>query len=259
MGTAILDGVLSSDVASAEEVIVAAHSAETEDKIKSKYNCDVVVKNAWAAQDAEIIILAVKPYQMADVLADIRESISADQIIISVAAGKTIQQIEEGLMSIDVAGRLKVVRAMPNTPAMVGESMSALCVNSRMTDTDIDRVMRVFGAFGRAEIIDEKMMDIVTGVSGSSPAFIYMLMEAMADAAVCEGMQRDVAYAFVSQTVLGAAKMLRDTGKHPGELKDAVTSPGGTTIAGVVTLEEKGFRDAIISGVRASIEKAREL
>lgn len=259
MGCAILDGVLSSDVASSSEVIVSAHSTATEEKIKNKYNCDVVLKNAWAVQDAEIIILAVKPYQMAEVLSDIRESISADQIIISLAAGKTIQQIEEGLMSIEVAGRLKVVRAMPNTPAKVGESMSALCVNSRMTDTDIDRVMRVFGAFGRAEIINENMMDVVTGVSGSSPAFIYMLMEAMADAAVCEGMQRDLAYEFVSQTVLGAAKMLRDTGTHPGELKDAVTSPGGTTIAGVVALEEKGFRNAIISAVRESIEKARGL
>lgn len=259
MGRAILKGVLDSDVASEDEVIVSVRTDESAERLGKEFRCAVTTDNRLAAGEAAMILLAVKPYQMSAVLSEIREKISIDQIVISVIAGKSIQSIEEGLMSIEVAGRLKVVRAMPNTPAKVGQSMSALCVNAHMTDTDIDRVIRVFGAFGRAEVVREDMMDVVTGVSGSSPAFIYMIMEAMADAAVKNGMARDMAYRFVSQTVLGAAKMLRDTGMHPGELKDEVCSPGGTTIAGVCALEKAGIRDAVISGVDAAVEAARGL
>ena len=259
MGQAIVQGVLSSDVASGEEMVISVRTEESAKRLRDTFACEVTTDNALAAANAEIIILAVKPYQMAEVLSDIREAISVDQIIISVIAGKSIQSIEEGLMSIAVAGRLKVVRAMPNTPAKVGESMTALCVNGHMTETDTDRVSRIFGAFGCVQVIGEELMDVVTGVSGSSPAFIYMIMEAMADAAVKNGMTRKMAYLFVSQSVLGAAKMLRDTGIHPGELKDAVTSPGGTTIAGICALEKAGLRDAMITGVEAAINAARNL
>ncbi|MBQ9632447.1 MAG: pyrroline-5-carboxylate reductase [Lachnospiraceae bacterium] len=259
MGRAILQGVLSSDVVSREEVAVSVHSEESREALEKDFGCLVTVDNKMVAENAEMLLLAVKPYQLSDVLAQIRESIEADQIIISVIAGKSIHIIEEGLMSIKVAGRLKVARAMPNTPAKVGESMSALCPNAFMTETDTDRVARIFSAFGRAQVVDEGMMDVVTGVSGSSPAFVYMFMEAMADAAVAHGMSRDTAYLFVSQTVLGAAKMLRDTGMHPGALKDAVCSPGGTTIAGVLALEEAGLRRAVIAGVDAAIEAAERL
>ncbi len=259
MGKAILQGVLNSDVASKDEVIVSVRTDESAAKLRDEFDCEITTDNRAAAGDAAMIILAVKPYQMSTVLSEIREKIAIDQIIISVIAGKSIQSIEEGLMSIEVAGRLKVVRAMPNTPAKVGESMSALCVNAHMTDTDIDRVVRVFGAFGKAEVVREDLMDVVTGVSGSSPAFIYMIMEAMSDAAVKNGMTRDMAYRFVSQSVLGAAKMLRDTGKHPGELKDEVASPAGTTIAGICALEKAGIRDAMITGVDFAIEAARGL
>ena len=259
MGRAIVQGVLASDIASREEIAISVKTDESAGKLKEEFRCAVTTDNAEVAKDAEMILLAVKPYQMAGVLSEIRESISADQIIISVIAGKSIQSIEEGLMSMEVAGKLKVVRAMPNTPAKVGEAMSALCINARVSDTDADRVLRVFSSFGRAQIVGEDMMDVVTGVSGSSPTFIYMLMEAMADAAVKHGMPRDAAYLFVSQSVLGAAKMLRDSGLHPGELKDAVTSPGGTTIAGVCALEKAGLRDAMISGIDAAIEAARKL
>ncbi len=259
MGRAIARGVLASDVASAEEVAISVRTEESAKRLSDDLGCHVICDNASVAQEAEMILLAVKPYQMSEVLSDIREHISADQIIVSVIAGKSIQSIEEGLMSIEVAGRLKVVRAMPNTPAMVGESMSALCINAHMNDTDIDRVVRVFSAFGKVVQVDEKLMDVVTGVSGSSPAFIYMIMEAMADAAVKWGMTRDQAYLFVSQSVLGAAKMLRDTGSHPGQLKDAVTSPGGTTIAGICALERAGLRAAMMDGIDAAIEASKGL
>ncbi len=259
MGRAILQGVLSSDIASPEEIAVSVRTEATRQTIEEKYGCESFTDNALVCADSEIIILAVKPHQLSEVLSEIRGSVRADQIILSVVAGKSIETIEEGLISIKVAGRLKVMRAMPNTPAQVGESMTALCPNSHMTDTDIDRALRVFRAFGRTQLVDEAMMDVVTGVSGSSPAFVYMLMEAMADAAVSHGMKRKDAYLFVSQTVLGAAKMLRDSGLHPGELKDAVCSPGGTTIAGVLALEKTGFRASAAAGVNAAIEAAKKL
>lgn len=259
MGRAIVQGVLASDVASESEVAVSVRSEESRKRLEGELACFVTTDNTQVAKDSEILILAVKPYQMAEVFGAIRQCIAPDQIIISVAAGKSLQSIEEGLMSIEVAGRLKVARVMPNTPARVGESMTAVCVNSHMEQTDTDRVLRIFNAFGCAELVEEGMMDVVTGVSGSSPAFIYMIMEAMADAAVKNGMPREQAYRFVSQTVLGSAKMLRDTGTHPGVLKDAVTSAGGTTIAGVCALEKSGIRDAMISGIDAAISRAREL
>ena len=259
MGKAIVQGVLASDVASEKEVAVSVHTQASCEKLTGELGCFVTTDNTQVAGESEILILAVKPYQLSDVLAQIRESIAADQLVISVAAGRSLQSIEEGLMTIEVAGRLKVARAMPNTPARVGESMTAVCVNAHMEQTDADRVLRIFNSFGSAQLVDESMMDVVTGVSGSSPAFIYMIMEAMADAAVKNGMPREQAYQFVSQTVLGSAKMLRDTGMHPGVLKDAVTSAGGTTIAGVCALEKAGIRDAMISGIDAAIKRAREL
>ena len=259
MGRAILRGVLSSDIASAGEVCVSVRSEGSRQAIEKEFGCICAIDNAMVAKNSEILILAMKPAQLSEALEGLREHVNAEQIIVSIVAGKSIEAIEEGLISIRVAGRMKVVRAMPNTPARVGEGMSALAPNSHMTDTDIDRVSRIFGAFGRAKVVDESMMDVVTGVSGSSPAFVYMFMEAMADAAVSHGMTREDAYLFVSQTVLGAAKMLRDTGIHPGKLKDEVCSPGGTTIAGVRALEETGLRQAAWAGIDAAIEAANSL
>jgi pyrroline-5-carboxylate reductase len=148
---------------------------------------------------------------------------------------------------------------MPNTPAMVGEAMSAICANEKVSDEQLTEAKALFESFGQVEVVSENLMDVVTGVSGSSPAFIYMVIEAMADAAVLEGMQRPAAYKFASQAVLGAAKMVLSTGQHPGALKDAVTSPGGTTIAGIAALEEHGLRSTMIEGVRAAVEKSRDM
>ena len=201
----------------------------------------------------------MKPAQLSDILPDIRESLDAESIVVSVAAGKSISEIDNALLSMEVAGKLKVARAMPNTPAAVGEAMSAVCFNDRFSDEEKGEVLSIFRSFGVAEEVDEGLMDTVTGLSGSSPAFIYMLIEAMADEAVRHGMKRDKAYTFAAQAVKGSAEMVLKTKKHPGELKDQVTSPGGTTIEGIHALEEKGFRKAIMEGINASIVRSKEM
>ncbi|EEL50203.1 Pyrroline-5-carboxylate reductase [Bacillus cereus Rock3-44] len=148
---------------------------------------------------------------------------------------------------------------MPNTPALVGEGMSALCPNEMVTEKDLEDILNIFKSFGQTEIVNEKLMDVVTSVSGSSPAYVYMFIEAMADAAVLDGMPRNQAYKFAAQAVLGSAKMVLETGIHPGELKDMVCSPGGTTIEAVATLEEKGLRTAIISAMKRCTQKSMKM
>ena len=174
------------------------------------------------------------------------------QLFVSIAAGRSVSWIEERFGEYPV----RLVRLMPNTPALVGEGMTAACSNSRVTAQEMDRVCSLCGAFGQVEKVGENLFDVVTAVSGSSPAYVFMFIEAMADAAVQGGMPRAMAYKFASQAVLGSAKMVFETGKHPGELKDMVTSPAGTTIEAVRVLEEKGFRSAVFECVKACAEKA---
>ena len=148
---------------------------------------------------------------------------------------------------------------MPNTPALVGEGMSCVCGNTKCSSEDVDTVCRIFAGFGKTEIVEEDMIDVVVGVSGSSPAYVFMFIEAMADAAVADGMPRAQAYRFAAQAVLGSAKMVLETGKHPGELKDMVCSPKGTTIEAVRVLEEKGLRSAVFEAMKACVKKGREV
>ena len=171
-------------------------------------------------------------------------------MIVSIAAGKTIAAIEDSF-----GKPVKLVRAMPNTPALVGEAMSALCVNQNVTPEELKEVQALFNSFGKSEVISESLI----GVSGSSPAYVYMFIEAMADAAVADGMPRAQAYKFAAQSVYGSAKMVLETGKHPGELKDAVCSPAGTTIEAVAALEAGGFRNTVISAQRACSQKSRDM
>ena len=259
MGRALLSGIAAAGVYQPSEMIFSekdeALVKEREASLGITGTCD----NAALAKNSDIILLVVKPAQVNGVADEIRDVIEPDQIIVVVAAGRTIASIKEVFTTLAVAGSLKIVRTMPNTPAMVGESMTALCVNDHMNEEDIVKVKAIFSAIGKVEVVREDMMDLITGLSGSGPAFIYMLIEAMADEAVRLGMTRDTAYLFASQTVLGSAKMVRDTGIHPGALKDAVCSPGGTTIAGVSALEAAGFRDAIMRGVRASVKRSEEM
>ena len=184
----------------------------------------------------------------------IRDSLTEEQILVSIAPGKTLVWFDE------VLGRnLKVIRTMPNTPSMVKEGMMGMCAGARVTDADMALVRDLCSGFSQTEVIPEHLMDVVTAVSGSSPAYVFMFIEAMADAAVAGGMPRQQAYKFAAQAVLGSAKMVLETGKHPGELKDMVCSPAGTTIQAVRVLEEKGMRSSVIEAMMKCLDISRNM
>ena len=210
--------------------------------------------NRRAAKESEVLILSVKPQFYAETIAEIRDCIREEQLIITIAPGKTLAWLEEQFQK-----PVKIVRTMPNTPALVGEGMTAACPNRYVTDEEKDYALELLGAFGRVEIVPERLIDAVVAVSGSSPAYVFMFIEAMADAAVSEGMPRPQAYQFAAQAVYGSAKMVMETGKHPGELKDMVCSPAGTTIEAVRVLEERGFRSAVIEAMKACADISRNL
>ena len=254
MAKAIIGGVIQSGLIGKENIIASAKSRETVDFLEDTYSIQATTNNGAVAKVADILFLAVKPNMFSTVIPEIKDCGKEGQVIVSIAAGQTIDAIQSAY------GReIKLVRAMPNTPASVGEAMSALCLNANVSEGEAEEVVSIFESFGKAEIVPESMMDAVIGVSGSSPAYVYMFIEAMADAAVADGMPREKAYKFAAQSVLGSAKMVLETGKHPGELKDAVCSPGGTTIEAVAKLEETGFRQAVIASQRACVEKSREM
>ena len=254
MGSAIVGGILQADIADKEHVIASVHSNSSRDRIEQELGIKATLSNAEVAKAADILFLAVKPNMFAQVIPEIKDVVSAETIIVSIAAGQTIEGIEEAF-----GGDIKLVRSMPNTPALVGEAMSAVVPNNNILEDDLSEVMAIFESFGEAEVVSEKLMDAVVGVSGSSPAYVYMFIEAMADAAVADGMPRSQAYKFAAQSVLGSAKMVLQTGRQPGELKDAVCSPGGPTIEAVAKLEELGFRGTIMAGQRACSNKSREM
>jgi pyrroline-5-carboxylate reductase len=203
------------------------------------------------AKESKYIILAVKPQVYQAVLEELKQFVDQKHIIISIAPGISINDVKNILGT-----SIRVVRAMPNTPAMVAEGMSALCFsNDEYSNVDKDTIERIFNSFGKSVILDEKLMNAVVGISGSSPAYVYIFIEALADAAVKYGIPRDLAYTLAAQSVLGSAKMVLETKEHPGKLKDQVCSPGGTTIAAVATLEETGFRSSIIKAVDSCYDK----
>lgn len=254
MASAIIGGILNARLAAKEQIIATAKTEKTIDSLKERFGIKAVRDNAEAARQSDILFLAVKPYLFKEIISEIKDFIQPDSIIISIAAGQTITGIESVF-----AKDIKLIRAMPNTPAMVGEAMSALCANQNITEPELTEVILIFNSFGKCEIVPEAMMDAVVGVSGSSPAYVYMFIEAMADAAVADGMPRAQAYKFAAQSVLGAAKMVLETGTHPGALKDAVCSPGGTTIEAVSVLEQQGLRSAVITAQRACAQKSRDM
>lgn len=254
MGSAMLKGIVKSRIVPDRNIYVADHNINKLKEIEKESKIHITADNKQAAKVADILILAVKPNCYTEVIKDIKDCIRKETVIVSIAAGKTIQVIEELFEK-----EIKLVRVMPNTPALVGESMSALAVNSQMKEIEVKEIETIFNSFGKCEIVPEKLMDAVTAVSGSSPAYIYMLIEAMADEAVLEGMPRKQAYTFAAQAVLGSAKMVLETGKHPGELKDMVCSPGGTTIEAVYELEKTGFRTSIMQAMKKCSDKSKQM
>ena len=254
MGGAIARGYAAAVSGAGKEIRVLDKDLEKAKNLAEALDGSVANGYADMVSDADLILLAVKPNCMSGVLKEVKPFLSKKSIVVSIAAGISIAYLETALES-DV----KIVRIMPNTPALVGEGMSALCRNANVTDEDFEKVKTLFQSVGRAEEIEESLIDSVIGVSGSSPAYVYLFIEALADGAVAEGMNRAKAYEFAAQAVLGSAKMVLETGLHPGALKDAVCSPGGTTIESVHALEEDGFRAAVIRAVRVAAEKSREM
>lgn len=249
MASAILNGILSNHLLPAEEIIGADLFAPGRERVKGQFGIRVTADNREVAKNAEVIFLSVKPQFYSDVIEDVKDVIKENQIIITIAPGKTLAWLKK-----QFGEDVKIVRTMPNTPAMVGAGMTAMCPNEHLTEDEIAYVRSLLESFSRVEMIPERLMDVVVSVSGSSPAYVFMLIEAMADAAVSGGMPRAQAYQFAAQAVFGSAKMVLDTGKHPGELKDMVCSPAGTTIEAVRTLEERGFRSAVIEAMKVCEE-----
>ena len=254
MGKAILNGLISGKIISPDTVFVHNHSPASTDRVAQEFGVHGETQAQRVAEQSDIIFIGVKPYAVPGVLRDISPCLKADTLIVSMAAGVTLEALEAALPS-----SAKVVRLMPNTPALVNAGMTSVTVNAYLTDEETELVMSLCRSFGRAELVSESLIDAVIGVSGSAPAYVFMFIEAMADAAVAGGMPRKQAYEFAAQTVMGAAKMVLETGKHPGELKDMVCSPGGTTIEAVIKLEEMGLRQAVIAGVRSATEKSQEM
>lgn len=225
--------------------------------IKENFEVEISKKgerNVEVSKLSDVIILAVKPNIVPIIAEEIKDSLKENAVIVSIAAGITLDKLEENF------GKEKsIIRAMPNTPSMVNEGMTAISPNANISLEGINNVKSVFDSIGKCEIVDEKLMDAVTGISGSSPAYVFMFIEAMAAAANLEGMPIKQAYVFASQAVLGAAKMVLETGEHPAKLRDNVCSPGGTTIEAVKILEETGFRNSIMSAVKVVAQKSKKM
>jgi len=213
-----------------------------------------VETNAEVLDVCDILVLAVKPQVMNALLAEIRPKLRAPHLVVSIAAGVTLKTLADGL-----GASTRLIRVMPNTPCLVGASATGYSASSTATPEDIALVGHLFDAVGKAFSLPEHLLDAVTGLSGSGPAFVYVMIEALADGGVRMGLPRDVALALAAQTLLGSARMVLETGQHPGALKDAVASPGGTTIAGLHALERAGIRAGLMNAVEAATLRAREL
>lgn len=254
MGGAMLAGILDSGKCAPEDILVSVSSEQSAAAKKEKYGVTVLVDNCAVAAKSDILFLTVKPQYYEQVIGEIKGSVSDDAIIITVAPGKTLTWLSE-----QFGGSHKIIRTMPNTPSLVKEGMMGMCANEQVTEEEIALVRDICGGFSRTELVAEHLMDVVTAVSGSSPAYVFMFIEAMADAAVAGGMPRTQAYTFAAQAVLGSARMVLETGKHPGELKDMVCSPAGTTIQAVRVLEEKGLRSAVIEAMEKCLDISRNM
>ncbi len=253
MGHAIMKGILSKGLYTNRDIIGVDKNEECLEKIKEELGIEVTTDNKSAARKADVIVMAVKPLHYETAVKEIRDVVE-DQLIISIAAGQTMERIE-GMFG----KKIHLVRTMPNTPALVLEGATGMCVNPWVTEDEKKKAKDIFESFGVCKEVGEYLMDTVVGVSGSSPAYVFLFIEAMADAAVADGMPRKDAYDLAAQSVLGSAKMVLETGLHPGVLKDMVCSPGGTTMEAVRVLEEKGFRSAVIEAQKACVKKSKEL
>lgn len=254
MAEALIRGMLSADVTEADRMTVSDVSSARLSLLKNKYRLAVTAKNADAVRGADAVVLCVKPQVVDAVLTEIAPLTDAHKLVISIAAGVPIERIERALH-----GRPRVIRVMPNTPALVLSGATGIAAGTTATSADMALAEEIFGAVGRVAVVDEKVMDAVTGLSGSGPAYVFTFIEALADAGVKVGISRALAMELAVQTVLGSARMVLETKEHPAKLRDLVTSPGGTTIAGMHELEKGKFRAVIMSAVEAAAKRSREL
>ncbi len=254
LGETLIRGLLDAGVVRAERVTVTAAHAERVEKLRSELGVRGASSNLEAARGADLVLLAVKPQQVPGVLKEIRGELKPPQILISVAASVSTAFIEKHL---DHA--VPVIRAMPNTPALLRQGMTAISPGTHAKPDHLEIARSIFGAVGRTVTLDEKHMDAVTGLSASGPAFIYIVIESLAEGGVKMGLPRDVATQLAAQTVLGSGAMVLETGEHPAKLKDLVTTPAGCTIDGILELEEGGLRVTLIKAVVRATQRAREL
>lgn len=254
MGSAIMKGLLSHGFRP-EELLFTDIDGARREKIERETGVQAVASDMECAEKGKYLVLAVKPQYYQAVLEEIRPVTTPDQVIISIAPGKSVDHLKSVL-----GEERRIVRAMPNTPALLGEGMTGVCYEpSQFSQEEKEVIHKFFTSFGKMEVVEERLMDAVVCASGSSPAYVYMMIEALADGAVKYGLPRDKAYQMVAQTVLGSARMVLETGLHPGALKDMVCSPGGTTIAAVGALEQWGFRNALIKATDACFEKCKAI
>jgi pyrroline-5-carboxylate reductase len=255
MSEALVVGLLKAGLAEAGQLVASDIQAERRTLLRDRYKIRTVAQNIDATKRCQIIILSVEPHVLDDVLAEIRPSVSSNALIISVAAGYPLNRVATQLRR----PKLRAIRAMPNTPSSVLEGVTAVTFGAHTTRDDQAVATRIFESVGRVAVIEERLMDVVTGLSGSGPAYVYLMVEALADGGVKMGLPRSVAQLLATQTVFGTARMLLDSGEHPAQLKDRVASPGGTTIAGLHQLEAGRLRAACISAVEAATRRSVEL
>ena len=254
MGGILLQAFLKSGVVAAENLCATVAHQERAKTLARQLDISVTCNDAAAAKNADVILLCVKPQAVGEVVQQIRPEVGPEQVVISVAASVPTSYIEERLPA-----KVPVVRAMPNTPAMVGAGITGVCAGSHATSQHLHMACRLFDTVGKTVIVDEKHMDAVTGLSASGPAFIYIVLESLAEAGVKVGLPRDLATLLAAQTTLGASRVVLETGSHPALLKDAVTTPAGCTIDGILELEEGKLRVTLIKAVVKATQRAKEL
>jgi pyrroline-5-carboxylate reductase len=253
MAEALIRGLTSAGVAESRQIIGGEPRDERRTELSSRYGIETTADNSEVARASDILILAVKPQLMARVLDEIQPHVKSTALVISIAAGIPTAAIEAHLP------RVRVVRTMPNTPALVGAGATAIAAGGHATRADLDAAKHIFDSVGVSVVVEESQMDAITGLSGSGPAYIFLIIEALSDAGVKVGLSRHIAQSLAAQTVLGSAKLLIETNEHPGRLKDMVTSPGGTAIAGLHTLEAGGLRTTLMNAVEVATNRSREL
>lgn len=251
---AMISGMLGSGVYTPNDIKASNPGNKRLERMRSEFRIHVSHDNRKVVEFSDIILLTVKPKICYDVIQEIKDSVTDRHLIITVAAGVSTDYVEQAF-----GKPVRIIRAMPNIPASVLEAMTGLSANNHSTEEDMNYVQELFNTVGDTEIVEEALMDVVTAISGSSPAIVYMFIEALSDGAVLKGMNRDQAYKMISQSVMGAAKMVRDQGLHPGQLKDNVTSAGGTSIEAIYSLEKSGFRGIIMEAIDRCTNKSAYL